>query len=220
MPNHSLRLYFDRLDAPGEAGDTLSARPRILYAARGSVTAGDATLAEDEGGYFPAPTAMTPGDGGAIVWRWELAGRDEQPELASGTGVASRLAMEVEVDAAPLADDGHILFRCDSVAFPPGACAYTHVHQGPGIRCLRDGTIRIDSEGASHAYGPGDPWFEAGPEPVFAQADMETPSRFIRVMILPPGLKGQSSVRYIKDEDLDKPKLQTYRGYVDEVITL
>jgi hypothetical protein len=108
--------------------------------------------------------------------------------------------------------------RCDSVAFPPGGCAYLHAHQGPGIRCLRDGSIRIDSGGQSHSYLPGEPWFEAGPEPVFAQADAERPSRFIRVMLLPRGLLGKSSIRYLRDEDRDKPKSQTYRSYFEAFI--
>ncbi|MGJ8496000.1 hypothetical protein ACSFB1_12490, partial [Glaesserella parasuis] len=90
-----------------------------------------------------------------------------------------------------------------------------HTHQGPGIRCLIDGTIRIDTHGRSTSYGPGSPWFEAGPEPVFAQAAMDRPSRFIRVMILPAHLKGKSSIAYVNAEDRDKPKSQSYKGYVD-----
>ena len=37
-------------------------------------------------------------------------------------------------------------------------------------------------------------------------------------MILPRALKEQSSIRYVLDEDRDKPKTQQYRGYVDEYI--
>ena len=48
----------------------------------------------------------------------------------------------------------------------------------------------------------------------------EVPSRFIRVMVLPRALKGQSSIRYVLPEDADKPKTQQYRGYVDEFIEL
>ena len=40
-------------------------------------------------------------------------------------------------------------------AFPPGGCAYLHRHQGPGIRCLLEGGIRIDTHGRSTSYGPG-----------------------------------------------------------------
>jgi hypothetical protein len=83
------------------------------------------------------------------------------------------------------------------VAFPPGGCAYLQTHQGPGIRCLIEGGIRIDTHGTSTSYGPGGPWFESGPEPVFAQAAIDRPSRFVRVMILPRTLVGKSSLQLV-----------------------
>ena len=86
------------------------------------------------------------------------------------------------------------------VAFPPGGCAYPHRHQGPGIRCLIEGGIRIDTAGRSTSYGPGGAWFESGPEPVFAQAG-KRPSRFIRVMILPRALLGKSSLQLVDPAD-------------------
>ena len=75
--------------------------------------------------------------------------------------------------------------RGDSVAFPPGGCAYLHTHQGPGIRCLIDGGIRIDTHVRSTSYGPGGAWFESGPDPVYAAASEVEPSAFVRVMLLP-----------------------------------
>ena len=78
--------------------------------------------------------------------------------------------------------------------------------------------IRIDTDGHSTAYGPGGAWFEAGPIPVFAQAAMDRPSRFIRVMVLPRALLGQSSIRYVDEADRDKPRSQKYKGYVDAPI--
>jgi hypothetical protein len=39
-------------------------------------------------------------------------------------------------------------------------------------------------------------------------------------MILPRELQGKSSIRYVKPEDADKPKLQSYRIFVDEIIDL
>ena len=110
------------------------------------------------------------------------------------------------------------LMRGDSVAFPPGGCAYTHVHQGPGIRCMIEGGIRIDTRGRSTSYGPGGAWYETGPDPVFAQAAADKPSRFIRVMILPRALIGKSSIQYVKAEDKDKPKTQSYKVYADAPI--
>src|SRR5204863_440262 len=89
---------------------------------------------------------------------------------------------------------------------------YLHRHQGPGIRCLLEGGIRIDTGGRSTSYGPGGAWYESGPEPVFAQAAPDRPSRFIRVMVLPRALLGKSSIQYVNEEDKNKPRtLKTTR---------
>lgn len=108
--------------------------------------------------------------------------------------------------------------RCDRVNFPPGGEALTHVHQGPGIRCLLAGSIRIDTKGTSHAYGPGEAWFEAGPDPVYAAAARDMPSAFARVMILPRSCHGKSSIRYVRPEDAERPKTQSYQIFADEFI--
>ena len=108
--------------------------------------------------------------------------------------------------------------RGDSVAFPPGGCAYLHSHQGPGIRCLIEGGIRIDTHGRSTSYGPGGAWYESGPDAVFAQAAADKPSRFIRVMILPRALTGKSSIQYVNEDDKAKPKTQSYKIYADAPI--
>ena len=83
-----------------------------------------------------------------------------------------------------------------------------------------DGGIRIDTHGRSTSYGPGSPWFEAGPEPVFAQAASDRPSRFIRVMILPRALLGKSSIALVNEEDKAKPRAQQYKVFVDAPIEL
>ena len=107
-----------------------------------------------------------------------------------------------------------MLLRGDSVAFPPGGCAYRHTHQGPGIRCLLEGGIRIDTAGRSISYGPGGAWYESGPEPVFAQA-ADRPSRFIRVMILPRACLGKSSLQLVDPADAAKPRAQRYQIFAD-----
>jgi hypothetical protein len=62
----------------------------------------------------------------------------------------------------------------------------------------------------------GDAWFENGIEPVFAQAQGGSVSSFIRVMILPSKFIGKTSITYVNEEDLEKPKTQIYKGYIDE----
>ena len=108
------------------------------------------------------------------------------------------------------------LIRADRVDFPPGGVAYLHTHQGPGIRVLLHGTIRIDTAGRSTEYQPLQAWFEPGPEPVFAAASETEPTAFVRCMVLPGRLRGQSSIRYVREEDATKPKAQRYKVFVDE----
>ena len=195
------------------AGDEVryaTAVPRAFYTAVGSVTFEGDTYPEDEGFVSAAAVSLRAGEEGATIWRWELVSSNT---ASDPDGARSVLRLSAPVDLATIAKEH--LIRLDSVAFPPGGTAMLHIHQGPGIRCLREGSIRIDTEGRSCAYAPGGPWFERGPEPVFAQAAMDRDSRFIRAMVLPRALLGASSIRYVNDEDRDKPKSQTYRVYAE-----
>lgn len=210
-----LRLVEDNLPAGGELRFPETAINRAIYVVHGSIISDGKEVPRDEGIFAHRAARITAGSAGAALWRWELGPSSLLSAIADGPG-ASHLKI-----AAPLASPaGPVLMRLDSVAFPPGGCALLHTHQGPGIRCLIEGGIRIDTHGASTAYGPGGAWFEAGPEPVFAEAASDRPSRFIRVMILPAALKGRSSIAYVRPEDKDKPKSQTYRVFLDAPIDL
>lgn len=209
MSDHALRFYRDE---PGPDPAALPAGVRTIYARMGGATVDGAAVAEDEAWF--GDEAVTLAGAGATLWRCEFGPAAADPVLLPD----SRSTLLLEAPLTTLPEEGGLMMRCDSVAFPPGGCAYTHTHKGPGIRCLREGTIRIDSDGQSHQYGPGEPWFEAGPVPVFAQADMDRDSRFIRISILPRALEGKSSITYVLPEDRDKPKAQTYRGYFDRFI--
>ena len=134
-------------------------------------------------------------------------------ELVEAPSERALLSAEV---TAPEGDQ--LLLRCDRVDFPPGGVAYLHTHQGPGIRILLLGSIRIDTQGRMQSYAPLGAWFEPGPEPVFAAASESEATAFVRCMVLPPGLKGQSSIRYVREEDAKKPKPQRYSVFVDEVV--
>lgn len=215
-----LRQYEDTLKPSTEIESPLPPANRVVYVVKGSVLVGDHDLYEDQAVLTGGDTGMRAGEVGATLWRWELVQADSETISASGPGAGSAHKLTAAIDTLDPGDGRQWLMRCDSVSFPPGGCAYTHVHQGPGIRCLLHGKIRIDAEGHSTPFEPGEAWFEAGPDPVFAQADAEEPTRFIRCMILPRALKGQSSIRYVLDEDKGKPKTQQYQGYVDEFIDL
>jgi len=205
-----LRLY-EYIFANDGAELALAAHPHMIYVVHGSIVIGDRVTRRDEGFGGESAISLKGGPEGATVWRWELAADTAAAPPAAGTSIAAREKLAVRLDILP---KGPLLLRGDSVAFPPGGCAYLHRHQGPGIRCLLEGGIRIDTAGRSTSYGPGSPWFESGPEPVFAQAT-DRPTRFIRVMILPMAYLARSSLEYLRDEDRNKPRTQTYKVYAD-----
>jgi quercetin dioxygenase-like cupin family protein len=219
MPQYTLRLYTDRLEPKAEA--KLPACSRVIYVREGDtiVRAGAqaAGLAADSAWHGAGAAAVTAGAAGAALLRWELAGRRSEAGELTGPGVASSLTL---AHAIELGEPGGYLMRCDRVNFPPGGIAYLHVHRGPGIRCLLNGGIRVEVNGKAHDVAPGSAWFEAGPDPVLALASKTEPTAFARLMLLPREVRGKSSIRYVRPEDADKPKLQTYRVYVDEFIEL
>jgi hypothetical protein len=210
-----LRLYEDTFANDG-AELALPARPHMIYVVHGAIALAERIVRSDEAFGGEAATRVKGGPEGATIWRWEFAAEDSPAAAPAGTSVVSREKLSARLDTLP---QGPLLLRGDSVAFPPGGCAYLHRHQGPGIRCLLEGGIRIDTHGRSASYGPGSPWFESGPEPVFAQA-AEKPTRFIRTMILPIAYLARSSVEYLRDEDKDRPRTQTYKVYADMPMAL
>ncbi len=208
-----LRLYEDVLSNGAEA--SFPARPRMIFVVHGAIAIADRELRD--GNTFDAADAVAikAGNDGATLWRWDFAA-SEANAAAPATGIETREKLSARLDTLP---QGPLLLRGDSVAFPPGGCAYLHRHQGPGIRCLIEGGIRIDTHGRSTSYGPGGAWYETGPDAVFAQAATDRPSRFIRVMILPQALLGKSSIQYVNEDDKAKPKSQSYKIFADRPIS-
>jgi quercetin dioxygenase-like cupin family protein len=141
-------------------------------------------------------------DGRTLVW--ELG--DDEPADAL-------LSREVELDG------GDWIMRLDRVDFEPGGIAYRHTHPGPGIRYLLFGSITIDSEGSVRTYGPGEPWFERGPDPVLATTSVDEPSAFVRVMVLPAEWAGKRTIKYVDPADADKPKTQRATIFLEQPVT-
>lgn len=207
MPNY-LRLYED-IVAGDAAPLTLPAVPRMIYVVHGAAAIEGQNLADDHAWAGEGAVTIAPGPAGLTAWRFELA--DNLAAAGAVPGV-SRLKLSANLETLP---KDELILRGDSVAFPPGGCAYLHRHQGPGVRCLLDGGIRIDTHGHSTSYGPGGAWYETGPDAVFAQAAADRATRFIRVMLLPRALIGKSSIAYLNADDKTKPKSQSYEIFAD-----
>ena len=210
-----LRLYEDSISG-GAPAVRLPALARMIFVVHGAVAIDGTALSDGEAWSGEGACSLAAGKNGVTVWRFELAASG-----SSGHPIKGVLRSQEKL-AAPLATvpQGELLLRGDSVAFPPGGCAFLHKHWGPGIRCLLDGGIRIDTHGRSTSYGPGTPWYETGSDPVFAQAAMDRPSRFIRVMVLPRSLLGKSSFQFVNEEDKAKPRVQQYKIFADLPIAM
>jgi hypothetical protein len=142
-------------------------------------------------------------DGRTLVW-----------ELSDGEPPGALLSAAVELD-----DATDWLMRFDRVDFEPGGIAHRHTHPGPGIRYLLFGQITIDSLGAEHTLGPGEAWFERGPDPVLATTAADEPSAFVRVMLLPVEWAGQRTINYVDPADADKPKTQRATIFLEQPVT-
>jgi len=212
MAAFAMRLFTDQLAAGTESMLEGGGVRRLLYVAEGGVcvTAGDsvASLAANSAWHGGA-AALRAGATGARILRYELA--------LPGAGGAADVTLAATVSLDPASA---YLIRCDRVEFPPGGVAYTHTHQGPGLRCLQLGRVRIETAGTVHHYAPGEAWFESGPDPVFAAGSDTEATAFVRVMVLPRAYLGRSSIRYVKPEDQDKPKRQSYQIYIDAPLAL
>lgn len=180
-------LQLQQVDAA--AGDAIFCDgPLVAY----DVAAAAAT-------YRPDGTHTVERPGLVLVW-----------SLVDAAGDGAVLAAEVDLDG-----DEHLV-RCDRVEFPADGVAFLHTHQGPGIRCLVEGQFAVETQGTRHEIERLGAWFEAGPDPVYAEVRGDAPAAFVRVMILPRRLLGSPSIRYVRDEDRDRPKSQRYTVYVDE----
>ena len=129
-----------------------------------------------------------------------------------GAGRVEGRALVWELTERP---EGDWLVRCDRVDFPPGGVAYLHTHPGPGLRVLLHGSIRIETEGTSHEYGPFEWWYETGPDPVYAAASPTEQTAFVRVLVLPVEWEGKRTITYVDPADADKPKTQSARIFLE-----
>ena len=211
-----LRLYEDILSNADNVEFPLPPLPRFIFVVHGSATIDGKAVNAGEAWHGEGAATVEPGATGVTCWRFELARGDQGSTVACAPGMITHEKLTAFLETLP---KGELLMRADSVAFPPGGCAYMHSHQGPGIRCLVEGGIRIDTHARSTSYGPGGAWYESGPDAVFAQAASDKPSRFIRVMILPRALLGKSSIQYVNADDKAKPKTQSYKIYADAPIS-
>lgn len=222
MNSYLLRLYQDILPADS-APVYLPVASRSIYVVNGDITVElpDGAQNHAQGSAWVGQAAITllAGHEGASLWRWELLALNDsgngELRAAPGTESSCKLSAEIELDSG-----FEWLMRIDRVGFPKGGIAFTHMHQGPGIRCCLEGEITIQTEGQTNVYKPGEAWLERGRFPVYAPTTEERETKFIRCLILPRACKGRSSIRYVLAEDAGKPKRQSYHVFGEQFIEL
>ena len=220
MKDYDLRLVEDELAPGARISVPALAGFRVIYVAAGGAEvapaggAGQEELGENSARFGAEACAVKAGAGGATLWRWEMA-RGEGGWRAEGEEASSLLKASHNLELDP---GQEWMMRCDRVDFPPGGIAYTHIHSGPGLRCLLLGELMVRVEDSQEwTVRPGETWFERGPDPIYARASDE-PTSFVRAMVVPRSYKGRTTITYVKAEDADKPKPQQYTRFVDEFI--
>ena len=142
MSTHAFEFFRDQLPASSRLS-MWDPCPRVLYVRSGSLTARSSaivtTLAPNSAWHGERSCEVVAGNAGAEIYRWEL----RRETGTAGATSALRAALTLDPKRP-------YLLRCDRVDFPPGGVAYTHIHQGPGIRCLLDGEIRVRVSGVEH----------------------------------------------------------------------
>lgn len=218
MRKYVFRVYHDRSEK--DASVDLPGCIRVIYCVSGAASIkahdNDMTIEADQAWHGTGNVTVTTTAADTELWRWEFIPADVAlcGKIAQ-SGVISRDAGTYNVELDP---DFPRMIRCDRVNFPPGGVAWHHIHAGPGVRSLLEGTIYLDANGKQWQGTPRTTWIEYGPEEVYAKGDDDEPTSFIRVMILPRSYKGKSSITYTRPEEEDLPKVQQYQRYLDEFI--
>jgi len=219
MNEYSLNLFEDQLEVRDETTWPLAEGYRMVYVVEGAVD-----IAADGRSGAHGENSACFGSGVCVaravadrtrLWRWELVPANGGQRALESTHPSLKAS-----NAVSLKSEEEYLMRCDRVDFPPGGIAYTHTHAGPGTRCLLRGELRVTVQQKTIVARPDDPWFERGSDPVLASASAYGLTSFVRTMILPRSYRGRSSIRYVKPEDTDKPKLQEYTRFVEEDIAM
>lgn len=214
-----LRIYHDHFTEGASA--TLPKARRVIYCVAGqaavSASGRNETLTDDKAWFSDDECTVRGEIEGARLWRWELVAPNEDPGEIHGAAIKSVKAGDYEVE---LDTSIKRLMRLDQVSFPLGGEALTHVHAAAGVRCLLKGNMLLESLGHRFRVWPGDSWVEHGPDQVYAKASEKELTAFVRVMIIPEEYRGRSTITYVRAEDKDKPKSQSYVRYLEDPVEL
>ncbi len=216
---NSLFFYQDQV-LHGSKSAPLAPSPRMLLVRHGAITVNGKPLGEMEAVYAGDETIIEGVAEWSMIWRWELETTGSAPYLLNGPEIYSiqRLAREIAlIDMAP---GSQWLFRLDRIKMAAARVTDPHVHPGPGIRCLLEGTFSADQKSETITQRlPGDPWWEVGPDEVIARAAPTMRTRFMRGMILPAEFSdGTETAKWLDTKN--PPPSDNWTLFVDQLITV
>ena len=218
MP-YQFYFYHDVIEPNKSAELDPGIRHRQLVVAHGQIDVGMQTVNMDQGTYFSGGGILSASSEGAWVWRCEIVEEGAAESLLRGDGVMSRAMMKKPINSIDLKRGEKWLFRSDTTTMFPGAVANRHVHEGPGIRCLKFGEFRVESQETTATYHAGEPWYETGPnDPVIARASATQPTSFVRIMLLPPKWFGLRSVKFVDPSSDTSLRGRSARRVYDDTI--
>ncbi|WP_323794592.1 cupin domain-containing protein [Nisaea sp.] len=196
-------------DRPQEMELLIPPGPAMLYVEVGSFLLGNTALGPGKTDFVSGPKPL-PIRGVGQICVWSIGKTPVEPPEHC------KLVKTAPLSIAP----GEVVFRLDTVGFPSGAVAYRHVHPGPGYRYLIKGALEIRSDHDSTEITPGEVWFEDTNSPVTAFNVTDGESQFVRAHLLPRDFLGKPSIKYLNDEDHDKPKLQSNHRFREHVVKI
>src|SRR6476660_9874159 len=118
-----LRLYAHVLSSAENVVLRLPPLRPFVFVVHGSARIGDQPVSEGDAWPGEGPIIVKPGKAGVSCWRWELARGDQGSTTANAPGMVTHEKLTAFLETMP---KGELLMRGDTVAFPPGGCAYLH----------------------------------------------------------------------------------------------
>lgn len=191
-------FYHDVIERNRSTQLDPAVRHRQIVVMHGQIHAALQTIGVEHGIYTSGGGEIGAGGEGAWVWRCEIVPDGAPESLLAGEAVFSEVKMKKAIRSVDPRPGEKWLFRADTITMFPGAVLGRHVHDGPGVRCLKFGEFRIESKETTATYRSGEPWYESGPDdPVIARASATQPTGFVRFMLLPPQWIGRHSVKFV-----------------------
>lgn len=216
MPS-SIHFYQDQILSDGKG--LLSATNRIVYCRHGRVTINGTTISAGDAIAVIGDMDVAGEEEWSHLYRWECDLPNADATLLNGSNTLSLHRMSRVISMLDMAAGTQWLFRLDQITAPAGRVTDPHKHPGPGIRCMVEGTFNVNQDLESYrAVNPGDPWWECGEQPVIAWGSKTMHARFLRGMVLPTEVMGQTDTIKNKAGQPNKKRGQ-HKLLVDHVFT-